>query len=219
MIFKQEYPGDEDHITHFYRLLDAFKDHRYIKVDGKLLFLVLLPHRMPEPQHFIALWNSLAEENGLPGFHFVAVVDSMPVIDSKNIRDLENAIDENINKALALGYDAVETTNQKYAELKVGGKFRKVIFAVARRICPGILLDKYNYEKIIENFYSPSDQRENVYPQLLAGWDRSPRSGRKAIIYYNNNPKTFRKAVDKALTCVAHKQPEHRILFLNSWNE
>ena len=30
MIFKQEFPGEEDDIKHFYRLLDAFKDKRYI---------------------------------------------------------------------------------------------------------------------------------------------------------------------------------------------
>ena len=120
---------------------------------------------------------------------------------------------------MRLGYDAVETVNQKYAELKAGGRLRKIVFALVRKFAPGILVDKYDYEKIINNFYSPSDRRDDVYPQLLAGWDRSPRSGRKAIIYHNNTPKTFKKAVDNALACVAHKQPEHRILFLNSWNE
>jgi hypothetical protein len=54
---------------------------------------------------------------------------------------------------------------------------------------------------------------------LLAGWDRSPRSGRRAIIYYNNTLQTFEKAVKIALDCVKDKEPEHRILFLNSWNE
>ena len=73
--------------------------------------------------------------------------------------------------------------------------------------------------KIMNNFYSPSDSREDVYPQLLSGWDRSPRSGRKAIIYYNNTPDTFKKAARNAVDCVKNKAPEHRIIFLNSWNE
>lgn len=219
MIFKQEFPGEEDHIEHFYRLLSAFKDYRYIKVDGKLLFVILVPLAMPNPKEFMDLWNKLAKENGLPGFHFVAVVDSMPKIDKDNIKNIDKAIDENINVVKALGFDAIETTNQKYAELKTGGRLRKVIFAVVRRVFSGVLLDKYDYSKIIDNFYSPSDRREDVYPQLLVGWDRSPRSGRKAIIYYNNTPTTFAKAVDKALECVKDKDFEHRILFLNSWNE
>ena len=174
---------------------------------------------MPEPKRFMDLWNQLAIENGLPGFHFVGIIDSVSAIDLSNINNIDKNVEENITKAKAMGFDAIGTTNQKYAELKTGGKIRKIIFAMGRRICPGFLLDKYDYGKIIDNFYSPFDMREDVYPQLLAGWDRSPRSGRSAIIYYNNTPKEFRKAAVNAIKCVENKQPEHRIVFLNSWNE
>lgn len=68
MIFKQEYPGDEDYILHFNRFLKAFKDDRYIKVDGKLLFLIFNPFGLPDTKHFIDLMNKLAKENGLSGF-------------------------------------------------------------------------------------------------------------------------------------------------------
>jgi len=219
LIFKQTFPGNEDNKAHFYRLLEAFKDERYIRVDGKLLFAILVPRLLPNPKDFMKQWNELAYINGLPGFHFVGIVDSMPIITKNNINNIEKAVDANISEVRALGFDAVGTTDQKYAELKTGGKIRKVIFAISRRIKPGALLDKYDYKKIISNFYSNADRREDVYPQLLAGWDRSPRSGRNAIIYYNNNPETFAYAVDKALDCIKDKNPEHRILFLNSWNE
>lgn len=219
VIFKQTFPGEEDDIKHFYRLLDAFKDERYIKVDGKLLFAILVPQAMPEPKRFMDLWNKLAKENDLPGFHFVGIIDSMPEINNNNINNIDKAVDDNINKAKSMGFDAIGTTGQKYAELKTGGKMRKLLFAAARRIAPGALIDKYDYSKIMNNFYSPSDAREDVYPQLLSGWDRSPRSGRKAIIYYNNTPDTFKKAAQNAVDCVKNKAPEHRIIFLNSWNE
>ncbi len=219
IIFKQEFPGQEDDINHFYRLLDAFRDSRYIKVDGKLLFCILVPRSMPHPRQFMNLWNELAKENGLPGFHFVGIIDSMPEITKENIHNIDKAVDDNVSDIKDTGFDAVGTTDQKYAELKTGGKIRKILFALGRKLAPGMILDRYDYSKIIDNFYSPSDRREDVYPQLLAGWDRSPRSGRKAIIYYNNTPKTFEKAVEKALACVKDKSPEHRIIFLNSWNE
>lgn len=219
VIFKQTFPGEEDDIKHFYRLLDAFRDERYIKVDGKLLFAILVPQAMPEPKRFMDLWNNLAKENDLPGFHFVGIIDSMPEINNNNINNIDKAVDDNINKAKAMGFDAIGTTGQKYAELKAGGKIRKLLFAAARRIAPGVLIDKYDYCKIMNNFYSPSDAREDVYPQLLSGWDRSPRSGRKAIIYYNNTPDTFKKAAQNAVDFVKNKAPEHRIIFLNSWNE
>lgn len=166
-IFKQTFPGEEDDIKHFYRLIDAFKDDRYIKVDGKLLFCILVPRAMPEPKRFMDLWNKLATENGLPGFHFVGIIDSMPTITKDNINNIDKAVDDNISDAKKLGFDAIGTTNQKYAELKTGGKLRKICFALARKISSGSIIDKYDYRKIIDNFYSPSDTREDVYPQLL----------------------------------------------------
>lgn len=219
IIFKQEFPGREDDIKHFYRLLSAFKDKRYIKVDGKLLFCILVPQLMPDPKRFMNLWNQLAVENGLPGFHFVGINESMPKITNKNIKDIDKAVNENIDSIKSLGFNAVGTTNQKYAEIKSRGKINKLFRAFIRKIAPGLLLDKYDYSKIIDNFYSPSDRLDYVYPQILAGWDRSPRSGRRAIIYYDDTPEAFGKAVKGALDCVKDKEPEHRIVFLNSWNE
>ena len=218
-IFKLQFPGEEDDIRHFYRLLDAFKDDRYIKVDGKLLFCILAPSRLPKPNDFMNLWNRLAEENGLPGFHFVGIIDSMPTISTKNILHADEAVENHINEVKEMGFDAVATTNQKYAELKASGYLKKIIMATVRKYCSGLMLEKYNYKKIIDNFYTPSDKREDVYPQLLSGWDRSPRSGRNAIIYYNNTPQIFERAAKLASDCVNKKSPEHRIVFLNSWNE
>lgn len=38
-LIEQQYLGHDDNIAHFERLLPAFKDGRYITVDGKILFL------------------------------------------------------------------------------------------------------------------------------------------------------------------------------------
>lgn len=219
IIFKQEFPGEEDDTNHFYRLLKAFQDPRYIKVDGKLLFTILVPLAMPNPSKFMKLWNKLAKENGLPGFHFVAVVDPIPQLNPQIVKNLEWNIKCYIDKFKEMGFDAVQTTNQKYAELKTKGIIRKVTSSIIRRLFPYIYLEKYDYLKIVKNYYSDIDRREDVYPQLLAGWDRSPRAGRRAIIYKHANPQNFGVAVDNVIDCVKHKAPEHRVVFLNSWNE
>ena len=70
------YPGDEDHINHFYKYLKAFKDKRYIKVDSKLLFVVFAPQDFVDFSHFKELWNSLAQKEGLNGFHFVGITEN-----------------------------------------------------------------------------------------------------------------------------------------------
>ena len=75
-IAEQLYPGPEDHEAHFYSLLKAFKDPRYIKVDGKLLFYIFAPLNLPNADHFIEQWRKLGEKENLPGFYFVGLRES-----------------------------------------------------------------------------------------------------------------------------------------------
>lgn len=72
ILIEQTYPGEADHIAHFESLIHVFKDYRYIKVGGKLLFLIFQPNEIPDIKNFVRIWNRLAEQNGLPGFYFVA---------------------------------------------------------------------------------------------------------------------------------------------------
>ena len=219
MIFKQEYPGEEDHINHFNSLLPAFKDHRYIKVDGKLLFALFGAKRFENLKGFMDLWNRLAKENGLEGFHFVALAPSLGDLNVKTLKNPEETIRKNFEWYYENGFDAVNSINLKYAELKTGGPLHKAFYGAIRKVKWLSAVEKYDYRKIMSNYYTNVDKDERVYPQLLAGWDRSPRSGKKAIVYYNNNPETFGEAARKAIDVVHNKSDEHKIIFLNSWNE
>lgn len=220
MIFEQKYLGEKDYINHFYRLLPAFSDKRYITVDGKLLFLIFDIANFKDIKTFMRIWNRLACENNIPQFHFVGMSGSLPKIDVNVIKkDLELVVKENINMAKSCGIDAVNSISEKYAEYKVAGRLGKLIKSVCRKFFNRWYVETYKYGDIINNYYTLADRNEDVYPQLLVGWDRSPRSGRRAIIYRNSNPVDFERAARNAITCVENKQPEHRIIFLNSWNE
>jgi len=69
LLIEQTYKGVEDYESHFYKLLPAFKDKRYIKIDGKPLFGIY-DALFNDAQLFIDLWNKLAQENGFSGFYF-----------------------------------------------------------------------------------------------------------------------------------------------------
>ena len=53
----------------------------------------------------------------------------------------------------------------------------------------------------------------------MPNWDRTPRSGRRARIYTNSTPEVFGEQIDKVLDLIKDKEPEHKIVFLMSWNE
>lgn len=70
-LITQLYPGKDDYIEHFNEVLPALKDHRYITVEGKPIFVIYQPFDHPEMKEFIELWQNLAKQNGLKGIHFI----------------------------------------------------------------------------------------------------------------------------------------------------
>ena len=44
-----------------------------MKVNGQPIFVIYAPHDMPSTESFITHWRRLAEADGLPGIHFVAI--------------------------------------------------------------------------------------------------------------------------------------------------
>lgn len=83
MLIEQTYPGMEDHRRHFEYLLRAFLDPRYIRVDGKPVFVVYSPKELPDSMAVTDLWRDLAVRAGLPGLFLVAEHKS-PDWDPKN---------------------------------------------------------------------------------------------------------------------------------------
>lgn len=224
VLMEQTYGGEKDYTEHFYSLLDAFKDPRYMKVDGKLLFVIYdILVNFPEPQIFIKIWRRLAEENGLPGFHFVAM---MPATVSYRIAEDGHHIpatpnlkssEELFNYALKQGFDAVNSFGKRRGEILSRGMLRNYIDKLMGYM--GLRSVKYDYLKTVNNFFAPEDTLENVYPTILPQWDRTARVGKADGVYVNSSPKNFGLHVRKALNLLKGKSEEHKILFIKSWNE
>lgn len=206
MLMKQEYPGDEDIVNHFNSVLPAFKDHRYITVDGKPIFIIYDPYNYPECTHFMDLWRKMAVDAGLAGIHFVGLAGGWM---------------SGYHKILDMGFDAMTIGGLWQAQTAVNHGYVWHMFKhKMRKYFPRIApLDKYPYKKIIKHLYSEWDKKENSYPQIIPNWDRSPRGGRRAVIYTGSTPELFKENVLDALELIKDKQEQHKILFLRSWNE
>lgn len=219
MIMKMEYSMD-DHRNHFFSLLPAFKDRRYIKVDGKPLFAVWAPRNIPEAKRFIDLWQQLARENGLEGLHIVGHTDNTgKALAGKkaNYYSADMAMDY-YQSVLDLGFDAVISSGYRRAMGLAEGRLRMMWkMLTTKTFAPSYT--KMDYSRLMDHYYVAEDGEENVYPTLLPQWDRTPRAGRKAEILVDSTPEKFQHTMEKALELVASKAPEHRLLFLKAWNE
>ena len=200
MLMEQLYPGDDDYIAHFNAVLPAFQDPRYIRVNGKPMFVVYSPMNVPDMAHFIQLWQELAAQHGFQ-IHFVGHT-SKP---------------EEISLYSSWGFDAtilVRLFNVFKRDFtlweRMNAKFQRIAFKQGRRI---------EYSRAAAFFSGPEDKDKECYPTLIPNWDHSPRSGRAGHILIHSTPEKFRKHAEEIFTHVAGKPEEERIVFLKSWNE
>lgn len=210
IIVEQLYPGIEDYVNHFYELLPAFKDHRYICVDGCPIFIIYVPEE-PAIRDFIQTWRQLAIKEGLKGIHFVAV---------GRMGSLKKRINpkEKIESLLSMGFDAVHTLSHTHAEIECS-RLKNYYHALIGKIAGVYSVSKIKQRDINNHLYIEEDKLENVYPMLFPNWDCSPRRGRECIIYTESTPEVFAEQIERVKRLVENKKPEHRIIFLKSWNE
>ena len=71
VLIEQDYGDEVDWKNHFDYLLDFFKDERYIKLEGKPVFVIDTTAGTHGIERMIAYWRGLACENGLSGLYII----------------------------------------------------------------------------------------------------------------------------------------------------
>lgn len=198
LLIEQKYPGIEDYTAHFFNMLPAFRDKRYIKQDNKLFFIIYDPLATPEIKEFIKTWRTLAQENGLGDFYFVG----------------KDSDSRNKEKILDAGLDAIYNDNVFRIHRKQS-LILKIHYLVSRKIFKRPTV--FQYKHAINYMITDDELNNDVIPVIAPNWDHSPRSGTKNIILHNPHPKYFKKLAKKALETV--KTKENKIVIIKSWNE
>ena len=201
-LIEQLYPSEQDHVNHFYTLLDAFKDKRYIRKCGKPIFVVYKPFNIPEVNKFIFIWNQLAYENGIAdGMHFVGYAEKS----------------NDVQTILEMGFNAVNIVrNGEYAHN--GKLIKKILYrALLYKVLKQPL--KIDYSLMIRYLVQGQEKESNIYPTIIPNWDHTPRSGRKGSIFHNSTPELFAEHVHDVFNSVINKEVDDQIVFLKSWNE
>lgn len=195
IILEQKYLGEEDHIKHFYSLLPAFKDKRYIRVNNKPIFNIFAPELLPNTSNFVDLWNELAIKEGLEGIYFIGIAQSPKALDVIYKYKLDA-----INTVRLLDFLTHENKYKEYIKYKFGNA-----------------LHNYSYKSALKYFVSEIDKQENIIPTIISGWDHSPRAGRKSLILTDYTPENFEMHLKNTFDVLSKK--ENKLCFIKSWNE
>lgn len=204
LLIEQVYPGEEDYKNHFLAVLKAFKDPRYLTVDGKPIFFIYSAITVPDVSLFIEIWQRLAKENGLKGVYFIG----------------QARINSDCSKILNLGFDGICRTGIEDAVGSIRGKRHEKILWYIKNKFRFKKLNIFEYSDIIDKLLVPKlDTIENIYPTIIPNFDHTPRSGKNGLIYMGSTPSKFRKLLKSSIKLIKYKKEEHRIIFLRSWNE
>ena len=201
LLMEQKYLGKEDYVQHFYSLLEAFKDERYFKIHGKLVFVIFDSKGFNDFEIFSKIWNELAENEDLPGFYFVAHVfdEKIPV-----------------EKYLQRGFAAINLSLHRKPFSSLSGR-NPLMNRIRAHFTLGPTRVDYKYAMKLMD--SPMYEKDNVYPTIIPNWDHTPRSGRFGRLFVNGTPELFQKHIESVLARIANKQEEDKVVFLKSWNE
>lgn len=205
ILVEQTYPeGDIE--KHFYHLLPAFRDSRYIKIDGKPAFMIYKPLEFKGIEKFIKIWNELALKEGLKGIFFIGYL--WQDINQSSI-DSYNRIGFNATSTLGF-WDALWQSQNIISQINTF--IRKYIPHI-----PHIWPSTVDYRRFTEKVFTRYDSAENVFPTIIPNWDHSPRSGKGGIVVKHSTPQTFKRQLQKLLQITKGK--DNNIVFLKSWNE
>lgn len=201
ILMEQTYPGHEDDVNHFYEVLPYFIDPRYIKVDNKPIFIFYRPFDHPYLDNFIELWQELALKEGLNGIVFLGISYSR----NHSFKNLDGLIIQEPfgkNKKLNIFDKAVKKTTGRY---------------------PGEWLNekRYNCQRIsfseMVKHTSNYPLESNQFPTILSGWDNTPRSGKRGVVFHDFTPDLFKEHVGKILNLISNRN--ETLCFIKSWNE
>lgn len=199
LLIEQTYPGKQDYINHFYAMLPAFKDKRYIRTNsGELVFGIFDPVGFKDFPTFKKVWNDLAKENGLEGFHFFAFSWSF-VLPTFGTTQYNSIV---IDPMFDYKYKKKSWFQKQINDFKT--------FHINRAI-----IHKYDdYTKESITFFQ---RYPNYAPCIYPDFDHSPRSGRYGFIMKGSTPQKWGEFL-RTVHEIAYSNQNH-FLFIKAWNE
>ena len=201
--------SQEDDIRHILFLCKVFKDKRYIKIDGKPLFLIYRADKLPDFRRTAALWRDVARREGV-GEIFLALVDH----GNKSIHDV--CTDAKLDASVEFQPIWYKPENGLYFVRRVVNK----LIPWTRRHWPFFSHCVVDYEKIARHAMKKRSASYKQFPCVAVGYDNSPRKSRDAFIARGSSPEKYGMWL-RATIAKIHKKfkGDERIVFINAWNE
>lgn len=211
VLMQQNYGNEEDWKNHFYYLLNFFRDERYIKIDGKPVYIIYIPQDIHCRISMFDLWQRLAIENGFKGIYLIAMKTSF----GKDEKDYLYDAYMNFEPM----YTWIEDNSwRKRLEKWKDSKRASINTKKKSWLNYFYMKNSYSYSYLCEKILQRAKNEDlKTYLGLFSGWDNTARKDENGLIIKASTPGKLKRYLEKALL-ISEKQNKEYV-FLNAWNE
>lgn len=207
VLLEQNY-SEEDDYNHIQVLIKYFKDDRYIKVDGKPIFVIYRPKFFPNIKKTIEIWREEVKKAGFPDLYIGF---------SQNF--------EHPYEPKTEGFDFAFEFQPNFPNASTRISFpRTFIEKAIRRIKKKIKMKVAHLNCYID-YSSFADKqieigfKKAVYPGITPMWDNSARRSENPFILHNSTPEKYKKWLSHIKETYPWGTVPEPFLFINAWNE
>ena len=205
ILMPQRYDAEDDR-AHARSLVRAFGDDRYVRVGGRPLVLIYRASLLPDPRATAEVWRQEARSAGIGDLHLCQV---------------ESFGAERCDPATR-GFDAAVEFAPDWRLMPVPA-WRQRWHAALRRVLGRERLVEadhvFSYDELAERSEAKPDPGYCRYPCVCPGFDNTSRRRRGATILRGETPQRYRAWLSEVVRRQSAEPPEHRLVFVNAWNE
>jgi len=178
-------------------LLSAFRDSRYIRVDGKPLLIIYRPGLLPDPAATASHWRETCRREGIGEIYLARMQMFDWELNNKDI-----------------GYDAVI-------------QFPPVASCYSNDFADSVQLNDPNsfsghvYDYKFTSFGNArAEIGDNMWPGVAPSWDNTSRRLERGTSWINATPERYYRWLKTVANRIRKNiKPSHRFILINAWNE
>jgi len=195
---------DSDSLEFINELVPAFRDERYIRVNGKPLLLVYRTHLLPNPKRTVKIWREAMHQAGIGDLYLVRVENHLD--GGKEINPVEIGFDAAMEFAPYWGSVGKRVTNLS----QVGFEAHQVDEDVIA----------FDYQQCMINMLCRPNAEYKLFRGIFPMWDNTARRKREPLVFVNSSPEKYAYWLSLLLKETVNTfVGDERLVFVNAWNE
>jgi len=210
ILLEQKYNEDDDR-EHIRSLVKAFQDERYIRINGKPLFLIYRASLIQNPLKTTSIWREEAQKLGIGELYLCRV---------------ESNFSGEYGDPTQLGFDAAiefqPNSNPDFKHLSQPLR-RSRLWHWSRKLglSHKVYGDNqiYKYSSLVEQMIQSKAPSYKRFPCVTPSWDNTARRKGGASIFKGSTPEIYERWLNHAIENLPVNPTAERIIFINAWNE